>query len=205
MFLGLGKTDVDISVISLFLPKVRSQLRISCTDGAQTSVLAWNAVWDGLLLGAVLGTDVMCNLQSDVPAENLTPESNVAVTNYHLRGFAKTPAFDLSELDVVWIESHFESARRLLADEAFQNAVHCLATYRWHTMPRARLAVLWSGVEGLFGVDSEIVFRVSLYTALFLEPDDGLKRRETFSRVKDLYKLRSKAGGPRRPHEERCQ
>jgi hypothetical protein len=60
-------------------------------------------------------------------------------------------------------------------------------------MPRARLAILWSGIEGLFGVDSEIVFRVSLYTARFLEPHDQAKQREVFERVKELYKLRSKA------------
>lgn len=193
LFLGLGKTDIDISVISLFLPQVASQLRVDGKDAKDTAIRAWNAVWDGLLLGALVGAEVMCNIQSDIPAAELTPESTVAVTNYHLRGLSRGAPVMLTEADISWIQGNYEKARSLLDDESFQNAAHCLASYRWHSMPRARLAILWSGIEGLFGVDSEIVFRVSLYTARFLEPDDNEKQREVFGRVKELYKLRSKA------------
>lgn len=193
LFLGLGKNDLDISVISLFLPQVRSQLKVQGADAKDTAMRAWNAVWDGLLLGALTGSEVMTNLQSDVPAEQLTPQSNVAVTNYQLRGLSKDSPPLLSEPDISWIEKYYEKARALLDDEAFRNAVHCLASFNWHSMPRARLAIIWSGIEGLFGVDSEIVFRVSLYAARFLEPNDLSKQREVFANVKELYKLRSKA------------
>jgi hypothetical protein len=56
---------------------------------------------------------------------------------------------------------------RLLNEAAFQNAVHCLATYRWHSTAAPQLAIIWSGIEGLFGVDTEPSFRVSLYCARF--------------------------------------
>lgn len=193
LFLGLGKTDIDISVISLFLPQVTSQLKVNGKDAKDTAIRAWNAVWDGLLLGALVGAEVMCNIQSEVPAEQLTPESTTAVTNYHLRGLSRGTAVTLTEADISWIQDNYEKARCLLDNESFQNATHCLASYRWHSMPRARLAILWSGIEGLFGVDSEIVFRVSLYAARFLEPHDNARQREVFGLVKELYKLRSKA------------
>lgn len=193
LFLGLGKTDIDISVISLFLPQVTSQLKVNGKDAKDTAIRAWNAVWDGLLLGALVGAEVMCNIQSEVPAEQLTPESIAAVTNYHLRGLSRGTTVTLTEADISWIQNNYEKARSLLDNESFQNAAHCLASYRWHSMPRARLAILWAGIEGLFGVDSEIVFRVSLYAARFLEPHDGAMQREVFGRVKELYKLRSKA------------
>jgi hypothetical protein len=193
LFLNLGKSDVDISVISLFLPLVQCQLKVRGDDARDTAVRTWNAVWDALLLGAITNSDVMCNLQSDVPAEQLTITSTVGVTNYHLRGLSAGPGRSLSEAEIAWIERHFAAARSLLDDDSFQNAIHCLATYHWHSLPRARLAILWSGIEGLFGVESEIVFRVSLYVARFLASDDRLKQAELFAKVKELYKLRSKA------------
>lgn len=193
LFLGLGKTDTDISVISLFLPHVRSQLRVEGLDPKDLAVKSWNALWDGLLLGALVGSEVMCNLNSDVPAEQLTPKSNITITNYQLRGFPRASTPSLSDADINWIESHYESAWKLLGDDAYRNAIHCLASYKWHSIPRAQLAVLWSGIEGIFGVESEIVFRVSLYAAIFLEAESKDKQRELFARVKDLYKSRSRA------------
>lgn len=193
LFLSLGKSDIDISVISLFLPQVESQLKIQGANAKDTAIRAWNAVWDGLLLGSFVGAEVLCNLQSEVPVEQLTPTSKVTVTNYYLRGLSNSSPPRLVEADIQWIEANYEKARTLLDNESFQNAVHCLASYRWHSMPRARLAVLWSGIEGLFGVDSELMFRVSLYAAHFLEPQDRTKQREIFENVKELYKLRSKA------------
>jgi hypothetical protein len=99
----------------------------------------------------------------------------------------------LSDADCTWLEQNFCHSQRLLSEHGFQNAVHCLATYHWHTLPRARLALLWAGIEGLFAVDSEIVFRVSLYSAKFLAPDDPSQQKQIFSDVKRLYGVRSKA------------
>src|SRR5260370_20528468 len=97
LFLGLGKSDIDISVISLFLPHVHSQLRVHGESPKETATNAWNAVWDALLLGAITDSDVMCNLQSDIPAEKLTPTSRVVVTNYHLRGLARATTRTISD------------------------------------------------------------------------------------------------------------
>lgn len=193
LFLGVGKTDVDISIISLFLPHVKSQLRVKGSDASDLAIKSWNALWDGVLLGALVNGEVVCNLHSDLPAENITKNSKITVTNYQLRGLPKIPTPILSETEIKWIESHYEGAWALLSDDAYRNAVHCLASYRWHSIPRAQLTVIWSGIEGLFGVDSEIVFRVSLYAALFLEPTSKERQRELFSKVKDLYKSRSRA------------
>ena len=87
----------------------------------------------------------------------------------------------------------FETARTLLEKNAFQTAVHSLASYHWHPHPRTQLALIWSGIEALFGIDSELAFRISLYTARFLAPSDGSERSTVFASVKQLYKLRSKA------------
>lgn len=192
LFLGLGRSDEDISIISLFLPHVRAQLRVRGSDGKDTAARSWNAVWDALLLGAICGCEVMCNLQSDVSVEELAPASTVLVTNYFLRGFEREPRI-VSEANANWIAHNISKARVLLDNAAFRNAVHCLASYRWHSMPAPRLAVIWSGIESLFGIEGELSFRISLYCAWFLERGDQAKLAELFALCKDLYRARSRA------------
>ena len=31
-----------------------------------------------------------------------------------------------------------------------------MASYRWHSVPRVQLAVIWSGIESLFNVNTEV-------------------------------------------------
>jgi len=75
--------------------------------------------------------------------------------------------------EATWIEQNFSQAR--------------------NARPSAQLAVLWSGIEGLFAVESEIVFRLSLYIARYIAPNDEIERRRVFIEVKHLYKQRSAA------------
>ena len=80
-----------------------------------------------------------------------------------------------------------------MEEDRYRNAVHCLASYRWHSMPRAQLALIWSGIEGLFQVDYELSFRLSLYIAKYLSPKSRARQRTIFDEVKKLYGIRSKA------------
>lgn len=68
-----------------------------------------------------------------------------------------------------------------------------MATYRWYTLPRVRLAILWAGIEGLFGASSEIRFRISLYIARYLFPADPKLRKQLFDEVMKFYNVRSAA------------
>ena len=112
---------------------------------------------------------------------------------YFRQGYSRRGGRKRNEEECCWLEDHFETARELLQQHSFQTAVHCLSTDRWHTIPRARLSLLWAGIESLFSVDSEIVFRVSLYVAKFLAPEDLPRQRLLFEQVKRLYKTRSQA------------
>ncbi|SFI59178.1 HEPN domain-containing protein [Nitrosomonas sp. Nm34] len=145
-----------------------------------------------MLLSALFDCEAACNFQSRLPAEQFGQESALEITNYHLRGLTGAPRA-LNDKEASWVEASFAKARDLLERDEFRNAVHCMATYRWHSHPRARLALLWSGIEGLFKIESEIVFRLSLYIARYLEPESNAKRKELFAAVKKLYKHRSAA------------
>lgn len=184
--------DEDRAVLMLFLPRVASQLRITGANAQEVATRAWNSVWDGILVGALAGCDVTCNLQSNVPIEELTASSKIHVTNHHLRGLRSWPPLTLNQEQVAWLSSNFSSARALIDKEAYRDAVHALASYKWHSLPRAQLAMVWSGIEGLFGIDSEITFKLSLGIAKFLGVTVDEQRR-IFQSTKALYKARSKA------------
>jgi hypothetical protein len=187
-----SRSEIDIGVSTIFLRQVRSQIRVTADNSKQLATRAWNSIWDAVLLSAFCDCEAVCNLQSDAPAERFGQGSQLRVTNYHLRGLVAEPHV-ISEAEAVWIEANVGAARALLERPRFRDAVHALASYRWHSLPRARLALLWAGIEGLFGVDSEIVFRLSLYVARFLAPNDAHERGQIFAGVKKLYKYRSAA------------
>lgn len=145
-----------------------------------------------MLVGAIAGCEVTCNLQANVPAEDLSTTSKISVTNHHIRGLQNWPPLMLRADQIDWLRLHFSSARVLLDNDVYRDAVHALASYKCHPLPRARLAMLWAGIEGLFGIDSEITFKLSLCVAKFLG-NTAEEQRQLFERTKGLYKTRSKA------------
>src|ERR1044071_6298538 len=171
--IAVSRSEIDLGVVALFLRSVASQIRLQAESRKELAITAWNSVWDAVLLSAFCNCEVICNLQCDMPAEEFSAESQLEVTNYHLRGLCSGEPYLMTNDQATWFEDNILRARSLLKTPGFQNAVHCLATYRWHSLPRVQLAVLWAGIEGLFGVESELVFRLSLYAARFLEPNDG--------------------------------
>lgn len=187
----LCTSQLDFAVASVFLPRVSGELRVTASSGREVAVLAWNSVWDAVLLSAFCDCEAVCNFQSNTSVEQFGPSSRLQVTNYQLRGLAEV--HEMTDEETAWVAGNFRTARALLAADGFRDAVHALASYRWHSLPRARLALLWSAIEGLFGIETEVVFRLSLYVARFLWQDDDERRRATFASVKKLYKSRSAA------------
>lgn len=186
-------SEIDIGVMAIFLPQVTAQLAISGGAPKDVAAEAWNSVWDAVLLSALFDCEAVCNFQSDQPADRVDQSKALRITNYHLRGLTSSGPRILSADECAWAETHLPSARALLETEKFQTAVHALASYRWNPHPRVRLAVLWAGIEALFGVDQELAFRLSLYTARFLAPADDGERQRIFAATKKLYRARSAA------------
>lgn len=183
----------DIAVVAAFIPRITAQFCITAETGKDLAAFSWNSSWDALLLSAIFHTEIGFNLQSDTSSNEITADSALRATNLQMRGINNDTPYKLTPKDVKWIEKHFQEARQMLDNDKFQTAVHCLASYRWHTIPRIKIAVIWAGIEGLFGASTEIKFRISLYTACFLYPDKQSERQETFNIVKNLYNTRSKA------------
>jgi hypothetical protein len=189
----IASSEIDLGVMAIFLRRVTGQLHITGAPASNLAAIAWNANWDGLLLAALFKAEAVCNFQSDRPALEVGSSDGLRVTNYHLRGLCPGGPRSLDESECDWLEEHFRSARSLLKEQRFQNAVHALSSYRWNPHPRVQLAIIWAGIEGLFEIESELVFRLSLYCSMFLAPADIDARRGVFELVKSLYKQRSAA------------
>lgn len=183
----------EAAVYLLLLPRVSCELKVVAEDGLTLAGAVWNAGWYSLLLGAVFACRVSHCVESKSAAADVTLDSALRVTHYHLHGWRHAPK-EISEDECDWLERKFPTAERLLSQSgAFTNAVHCLSSYWWHPHPRPQLALLWAGIESLFELDSELSFRLSLFAAKFLEPIDRPSARVVFNQVKQLYKARSKA------------
>ncbi len=188
----LLKNDVDFAVAAVSGRTIASQLRIEADDAEQLAGAAWNSLWDCMLLGAVLHCEVMGNIQCNKPVEQLESAEEISVTNYAFRAMLSDP-YQLNAEDLSWIDNNYATAYDLLDKDSFMTAVHAMASYRWHSMPRVQLAILWSGIEALFEANTEISFRISLYIAYFLAGNDPTVAKELFSKTKKLYSSRSAA------------
>lgn len=188
------ESDTDFHIVSLVAPSIGCQLRVRGSGSKDVAIKSWNAIWDVLLIGAMFAVDIDSMLHSTTDARTIKSKSQIFVSHYHLRRFSLEAGIILEEKCASILENRFADAHSLMeAEPRFQAAIHCLSTYRWLTLPRSQLALLWSGIEGLFGADSELSFRISLYVAKFLHPADSAAAKQTFRRVRRLYGHRSKA------------
>jgi len=187
------KSDVEFGVALLFAKSLSTSLKIVANNSKELAVSSWNALWDLVLLSAVFHNEVICNFQSNHSVEQFNKTSMLHITNYHLRGF-NSKTHDLTHDDILWLEKHFANGIKLLEQNPFTVAVHSMATYKWHSLPRVQLAIIWAGIEALFAVSNEIAFRLSLNVSKFLSsPDSADETHHLFKVVKKLYGIRSKA------------
>lgn len=114
--------------------------------------------------------------------------------DYHLSCFTDSECRQdaPNEADAEWIQSRFDTFNKLASDnEAFRFALEAAIDWRFAKEPRSAVARLWGGIEALFGINSELVYRISLYSASLLA-QRGEPRKHKFEQVKRLYGLRSK-------------
>lgn len=100
---------------------------------------------------------------------------------------------EITEEDLEWVKAHLTAFVELFKNESFALAAEALATHHHHVdEERIMTAMLWSGIEALFGVESELRFRLATSVAAALEPR-GAERRNLYEAMKRHYDIRSKA------------
>jgi hypothetical protein len=99
----------------------------------------------------------------------------------------------LTKEDAGWINDNYEGFNYLAAkSEGFRFALSAAGNWQYASGSRMAIAQLWSGIEALLGINSELVYRISLQVASLLE-ERGAARRDRFKQLKKLYAARSKA------------
>lgn len=189
---SLFQNDVDYAAAILYERTIASQIRVQAADEIELACTAWNAIWDGMLLGALFHCEVMANIICDKPVEQLKNAKEMHITNQAFHAIQSEP-YQLTSTDVEWIGNYYSAAYGLINKDAFMTATHAMASYKWHSVLRVQLAIIWSGIEALFEASTEISFRISLYIANFLAGDDIEKAKELFTQTRKLYSSRSAA------------
>jgi hypothetical protein len=106
---------------------------------------------------------------------------------------AKNAKTKLTKEDAEWINDNYGRFNYLAAEsEAFRFALSAAANWQYASGSRMAIAQLWSGIEAVLGISSELVYRISLQVASVLE-ERGAARRDRFKQLKKLYAARSKA------------
>jgi hypothetical protein len=127
------------------------------------------------------------------PKEGLPP-FNGQLLDFHLKMLSagKPQPKTVTEKDALWVHSHYDSFNALASEsEPFRFALEAATDWRYSTDIRSGVARLWAGIEAMFGISSELVYRISLLAASLTVPrGDGRKKR--FEEVKMLYAMRSK-------------
>lgn len=92
--------------------------------------------------------------------------------------------------DVVWAEKHIDSCMCLMSNPNFQNAMQALNTF--HNVPydNFRALIAWTGIEGLFNVEHELRFKLSLLVSKYVSSKS--ESYQLYRRLKKSYNLRSK-------------
>lgn len=126
---------------------------------------------------------------------NKLPDFKGGLLDYHLQLFipreTRSTAFDSAE--ATWFSSNFERFNQLASsDERFRFALEAAIDWRYAKDPRAAVARVWAGIESLLGINSELVYRVSLCAATIVA-SRGPDRIAAFKKMKALYGIRSKA------------
>lgn len=191
--IAVSKTEVDIGIATIFLRRIGSQLKIIADNQSQLAAIAWDSLWVVSLLSSVFDYEIVCNFQSNQSSEFFSNKSELLITNYGMRGLVERN-YTMTEDDSIWIGKYFENGFKLLANSSvFMDAVTAMCQYKWFPHPRTRIAVLWSGIEGLFDIHSEISFRLSLSITNFLSCGNKHEKVDLFNSVKNLYNHRSVA------------
>ncbi|MFC3801023.1 hypothetical protein [Cohnella sp. GCM10012308] len=98
----------------------------------------------------------------------------------------------ISSDDISWTNNNYLNFAKLLSDTRFRTSIDSLTTHHLQHNTRMTIALLWSGIEAIFGVQSELRFRLSAQIASLLEAR-GRNRYELHQKIKKLYDFRSKA------------
>lgn len=193
-----SKDETDLGVLIAVLRKTTAQLRV-VGEGKELAARVWNAQSTIVLLSALLNCELYWHVQSDSRIEDLSSCTALDVV-LSSRLFIPRELKTINDSEKQWIRQHYRDAWELFDNNTrFETAVNSLWSYKQSLRPSVQMAIIWAGIESLFGVQNELVFRISTLAALFL--GGGRQKQQE---IKKLYSARSKAVHEGKQPSESC-
>lgn len=185
-----------LSAVARHMPSVTHELAVAC-DGEifdQSNMnLGW---WIISALRTRSQVDILVPAVADVSWDVIPAVEADGCKIQLLEDVPAARRLDVQKAVLVdaldWVNDQLKSWINLLERPAFRLAVDAMTTHHHHANLRMSAAALWSGFEALFGINSELRFRLALLAAAYLE-DRGPERVSLYRRIKKLYDYRSKA------------
>lgn len=109
----------------------------------------------------------------------------------HPRAHRFEPLRIINEDELKWVRAYLLPFADLLETPRFRLAVDSICSHHQMASKRMAAAILWSGVEALFSISTELRFRLAASVAATLE-ERGKQRIDCYRRVKSLYNFRSR-------------
>lgn len=182
---GCSLYDFGIAASHLWL--VDGQVKIEDSNPANLAEKTWNSLTPLFYLSGLVDADILAPLQSSVPANKLTPSGRLhAINSANL--CLPSKVVSLTKEQCITCEEQLAAGLALMENDSFRQAAHALWSCKWIPAPASQMAIIWSGIESLFGIKSELTFRISYEAAVLL--DIGL---EGYKKIKKLYNERSRA------------
>ena len=139
--------------------------------------------------------NIVAGRQEGATSRSALPPFEGDLLDYHLELLNErySQAGCFTKDDALWVDRYFDSFNNVAAEsEKFHFALEASIDWRYAKNPRIAISRIWGGLESIFGVNAELVYRISLMAASLLSPR-GPQRKEKFEMIKEIYSNRSKA------------
>ncbi len=153
-----------------------------------------NIACSGYSWANIAGSNKRLSASKSLTDRPQLPPFTGSLLDFHLQSIIdlKPRVEEVTPEDAAWIQQHFDSFNRLASEsEKFRFALEAAVDWRFAKEPRSAVARIWSGIEALCDINTELVYRLSLISASLLAPR-GPERKAKFDAVKKLYGFRSK-------------
>lgn len=187
------ETLYDFGIAAAYLWLVDAQVVVKDEDAKELAIRTWNALTSLYYLSGLSDADICPCIQCTTSAAELNEEGRMHALPTANCGLPKK-RIKLDAERCALLEKQVANGMSMINDKIFYRAAHALWSYKWISADTSQMAIIWSGIEALFGVQSELSFRLSYEASVFL--DLGI---DGFKQIKKLYTERSKAVHSRSP------
>lgn len=156
--------------------------------GNHLATKAWNALWDFSLLALACQSPCFSLYSQSTSSAD---RNSFAVANRNLIIRAVGAPYSVRPEQLAWAHERRDDFLNLIADQRFSRSLRYYNNSHYLPDLDARIMLLWAGIEGLFGVEAELSYRLAVYASLLLGGTSD-ERAKRLSEVRKSYSIRSR-------------